>query len=44
MEYASVTLLSFLGGYLLVSIAAIVVGLLIFVKGRDHVHKKYGKK
>ena len=44
MEYASVTLLSFLGGYLLVSIAAIAIGLLIFFKGREHVRKKYGKK
>ena len=42
MEYASMTLLAFLGGYLLVSVAAIVIGLLIFFKGRAYVRKKYG--
>lgn len=33
-----------LGLYALVDIAAIVIGLLIFFKGRAHVRKKYGKK
>ena len=32
------------GAHALVDIAAIVIGLLIFFKGRAHVRKKYGKK
>ena len=38
------SMLLFLGLYALVDIAAIVIGLLIFFKGRNHVRRKYGKK
>ena len=44
MMNASVTILLLLGGCILVDIAAIILGLLIFFKGRAHVRKKYGKK
>ena len=33
-----------LGVHALVDVAAIVIGLLIFFKGRNHVRRKYGKK
>ena len=41
---ATTSILLALGLHALVDIAAIVVGLLIFFKGRAYVRKKYGRK
>lgn len=38
------SVLAIIGLNLLLYIAAIVIGLLIFFKGRKHVRHKYGKK
>ena len=38
------SMLLILGVHALLDIAAIVIGLLIFFKGRAHVRHKYGKK
>ena len=44
MAIATMNIFLVIGVAILVDVAAIVVGLLIFFKGRDHVRKKYGKK
>jgi len=44
MAIATMNIFLVIGAAILVDVAAIVVGLLIFFKGRDHVRKKYGKK
>jgi len=44
MSLVTNTIMSVLGLYALVDIGAIVLGLLIFFKGRAHVRKKYGLK
>ena len=44
MMFATTSVLLVLVGHAILGIAAIVIGLLTFFKGRDHVRKKYGKK
>lgn len=44
MAVATMNIFLVLGAAILVDVAAIVVGLLIFFKGRSYVRKKYGKK
>ena len=44
MKSVTTSVLAVIGLNLLLYIAAIVNGLLIFFKGRNHVRRKYGKK
>lgn len=44
MKSVTTSVLAVIGLNLLLYIAAIVIGLLIFFKGRAHVRRKYGKK
>ena len=44
MKSMTTSVLAVIGLNLLLYIAAIVIGLLIFFKGRNHVRRKYGKK
>ena len=44
MKSVTTSVLAIIGINLLLYIAAIVIGLLIFFKGRNHVRRKYGKK
>lgn len=44
MKSVTTSVLAIIGLNLLLYIAAIVIGLLIFFKGRNHVRRKYGKK
>ena len=44
MKSVTTSVLAGIGLNLLLYIAAIVIGLLIFFKGRAHVRRKYGKK
>ena len=44
MKSVTTSVLAVIGLNLLLYIAAIVIGLLIFFKGRNHVRRKYGKK
>ena len=44
MISVTTSVLAVIGLNLLLYIAAIVIGLLIFFKGRAHVRRKYGKK
>ena len=44
MLFATTSVLLIVAAHALLSIAAIVIGLLTFFKGRDHVRRKYGKK
>lgn len=43
MKSVTTSVLAVIGLNLLLYIAAIVIGLLIFFKGRNHVRRKYGK-
>ena len=44
MLFATTSILLVLAANVLLDIAAIAIGLLIFFKGRTYVRKKYGKK
>ena len=44
MKSVTTSVLAIIGLNLLLYIAAIAIGLLIFFKGRAHVRHKYGKK
>ena len=44
MLFATASMFLIVGLYALLDIAAIVIGLLIFFKGRNYVRRKYGKK
>jgi len=44
MLFATTSVFLVLGAHILADVAAIVIGLLIFFKGRAYVRKKYGKK
>ena len=44
MKSVTTSVLAIIGLNLLLYIAAIVIGLLVFFKGRAYVRRKYGKK
>ena len=44
MAVATMNIFLALGAAILVDVAAIIIGLLIFFKGRNYVRRKYGKK
>ena len=44
MKAATTGIVLVLGANAVLDLAAIVIGLLIFFKGRAHVRRKYGKK